>query len=149
MTTATRTDWKIAAMPEARARLPYVRRFDRAEHERVTRGIVPAAMEDKWFIFHEASWLWFHRSWTGVAIYGVRLELDDDGSSVAEAWANRDPAQYRETDEGVDVPRLSFLVERILLGRNVPFPIPPGQDPATVPILIHRAVGYARSNDEE
>jgi hypothetical protein len=149
MVAATRTSWKTQPMPETRARIPYVRTFDAAEHERVTRGIVPAEMEDKWFVFHETPWLWFHRSWTGVAIYGVKLGVTDAGSTVEEAWVNRAPEQYRETDDAHDAAILSFLVERILLGREATFPIRPSVDPAKAPILLHHVVGHARSNDEE
>ena len=164
MTAASRASWKNLPMPEARVRLQYSRAFDRAEHERLTRGIVPGQMEDKWFVFYEAPWLWFHRSWTGVAIYAVRLRLaeenadenaDEDpgadadaASAVEEAWANRDPAQYRETDDAHDAAILSFLVERILLGRDAPFPIRPTVDPTKASLLVHHVVGHARSNDE-
>jgi hypothetical protein len=68
MKLATRHDWKIEPMPEARAAIPYTRVFDPAEHARLIRGIVPEEMEDKWFVFYEAPWLWFHPSWTGFAI---------------------------------------------------------------------------------
>jgi hypothetical protein len=152
MAAATRASWKNLPMPEARARIPYARAFDRAEHERVARGIVPAQMEDKWFVFYEAPWLWFHRSWTGVAIYAVRLRLEDEAagtSAVEEAWANRASEQYRETDDAHDAAILSFLVERILLGRDAPFPIRPTVDPAKASLLVHHVVGHARSNDEE
>ncbi len=149
MNAATRDSWKTMPMPEARAQLPYKRVFDRAEHERLTRGIVPEQMEDKWFVFYEAPWLWFHRSWTGVAIYAVKLHAMDAGSEVEDAWVNRDPEQYRETDDAHDCAILSFLVERILLGRDVRFPIREGVDPAKAPLLLHHVVGYARSNDKK
>lgn len=150
MTAATRASWKTEPMPEARARLSYARVFDAPEHERVTRGIVPAQMEDKWFVFYEAPWLWFHRSWTGVAIYAVKLAVSNAGSAVEEAWVNRAPEQYRETDDAHDTAILSFLVERILLGRtDAQFPIRPSVDPTKAPLLVHHVVGHARSNDEE
>jgi len=136
-------------MPEARARLAYTRTFDPAEHARVTRGIVPEQMEDKWFIFYEAPWLWFHRSWTGVAIYAVQLRVEGTASAVDEAWANRAPDQYRENDDAHDAAILSYLVERILLGRDVVFPIRASVDPAKAPLLVQHVVGHARSNDEE
>ena len=146
---ATRASWKTEPMPAARARLPYARAFDASEHERLLRGIVPAQMEDKWFVFYEAPWLWFHRSWTGVAIYGVQLRVGEGGSEVEAAWANRAPEQYRETDDAHDAAILSYLVERILLGREAPFPIRPSVDPAKATLLLHHVVGNARSNDEE
>ena len=149
-TPATRASWKTEPMPEARARLAYTRSFDAAEHERVTRGIVPVEMEDKWFVFYEAPWLWFHRSWTGFAIYAVKLGVVETGSVVEEAWVNRAPEQYRETDDAHDAAILSYLVERILLGRtDAEFPLRATVDPAKAPLLVHAVVGHARSNDEE
>ena len=67
MKLATRGDWKIEPMPDARAAIAYTRGFDSTEHTRLIRGIVPQEMEDKWFIFYAAPWVWFHRSWTGFA----------------------------------------------------------------------------------
>ncbi len=148
---ATRESWKIVPFPEQKARLPYTRAFDRDEHARIVRGLVPVQMEDKWFVFHEEGWLFFHRSWTGLCIYALRLRLDGDGatSTVEEAWVNRAPDQYREKDDAHDTAILSFLVERLLLGRTVPFPVRAGVDPAKASVLLHHVVGHARSNDED
>ena len=146
---ATRESWETKPLPEARARIAYERSFDAAELARVARGVVPEEMEDKWFVFYEAPWLWFHRSWTGVAIYGVRLRAEGEGGVVEEAWVNRDPAQYRETDDAHDIALLSFLVERLLLGRDVPFPIRGDVPAEKASLLMHHVVGHARSNDED
>lgn len=150
MPTAKREDLSNAKpMPAARARVPYARVFDAGEHARVVRGLVPREMEDKWFIFHDASWVWFHRSWTGIAIYGVKLRAEGDGSAVEEAWVNRDPAEYRETDDAHDAALLGFLIERLLLGREVPFPIRPSFPADKAALLVHHVVGNARSNEEK
>ena len=78
----------------------------------------------------------------------MRLREDSDGSTVEEAWVNRAPEQYREKDDAHDAALLSFLLERLLLGRNVPFPVRSGVDPAKAPLLVHHVVGHARANDE-
>lgn len=103
--------------------MDYRRRLTEAEHARATQGVVPDSMDDKWFIFYEEPWLWFHRSWTGLAIWGVKLRATADGSEVEEAWSNRAPEQYRETDAAHDAALLSFVIERVVLGRSVPFPV--------------------------
>lgn len=141
---ATRDAWKTRPMPAERARVRYERRFTSEEHARVSRGLIPREMEDKWFAFVEDDWLWLHRSWTGLCIYGVRLAREGDAWVAAEAWVNRDAAEYRVTDEGYDEGMLWFLVERLLLGNDVPFPVA-GSSGA----MRHHAVGYARPNDEE
>jgi hypothetical protein len=150
MKTATRESWNnVKPMPEKRGRLPYARTFDAKEHARVVRGLVPAEMEDKWFVFYEAPWLWFHRSWTGIAIYGVKLRPEGEGSAVEEAWANRAPEEYRETEDAHDAQILAFLVDRLLLGREVPFPVRADFPADKRELLIHHVVGHGRSNDEE
>jgi hypothetical protein len=68
--------------------------FTDAEGERLMLGHIPRNMEDKWFIFFEAGWLYFHRSWTGHCIYGVRLDGSPVGVGVVESWASRDRSQY-------------------------------------------------------
>ena len=145
---ATRESWKHKPLPEARAALAYARTFDRAEHARLERGLVPDQMEDKWFIFLEGEWLFFHRSWTGTCIYAVKLRAEGEGFAVAEAWANRAPEEYRETDDAYDTQVLAFLVDRLLLGRDVKFPLREHVDPAKASAIIHNVVGYGRSNDE-
>ena len=144
---ATRHSWKTQALPEARARIPFARDFDARERGRIAAGIVPQQMEDKWFIFQEDDWLFFHRSWTGVCIYAVRLGYVGLGSTVEEAWANRDPGQYAKTDEAYDVRMLSFLIDRLLLGRAVAFPVEGENHRDSV--LRHHIVGHARANDED
>ena len=149
MERATASSWKTKPMPEARARIAYARSFDGKQHERATRGLVPREMEDKWFVYFDEPWLWFHRSWTGVCIYGVRLRPDGEGSVVEEAWVNRAPEQYRETDDAHDVALLGFLVDALLLGLTAPFPVRASVDPAKASLLMHHVVGHARSNDEK
>jgi hypothetical protein len=136
-------------MPEARVRLGYGRSLDRDQQARVVRGLVPREMEDKWFVYYDEPWLYFHRSWTGLCVYAVRLHAQGEGSVVEEAWANRAPEEYRETDDAHDVALLSFLVDALLLGLRTPFPVRAGVDPKKASRLMHHVVGHARSNDDE
>ncbi len=145
---ATRASWKNQRLPDARAPIPYARVFDGNEHARVTKGLVPDQMEDKWFVFYEAPWLFLHRSWTGLCIYAVRLRAEGAGSVVEEAWVNRDPEQYRETDDAHDLALLSFLVDRLLLGRVATFPVRRELDATKADLVFHHVVGHGRSNDE-
>jgi ribA/ribD-fused uncharacterized protein len=115
---ASRQSWKVLPLPEARTRLTIERTFSPKEYERVRRGVIPQEMEDKWFIFLEDDWLYFHRSWTGFCIYQVRLEPVADGYRVAEVWVNRDPEQYTQTEDSQDVSSLHRLIDAVLLGRG-------------------------------
>jgi hypothetical protein len=51
-------------------------------------------MDDRWFIFFEDDWLYFHRSWTGACIYALRFAPAPNGVGVVESWVSRDPDQY-------------------------------------------------------
>lgn len=123
MTRAKRGDGKTLPAPEQRAALKIDRRFTADEAERIAQGLVPETMDDKWFIHQEDGWVYFHRSWTGVCVYGMRLAPDGDGVRVAEAWASRDPEQYKNTEDEYDAEFLiQWLVGNFLLGQDNPLP---------------------------
>jgi hypothetical protein len=114
-------------LPAARAALSYDRRFDSAEHARLTKGLAPSRVEDKWTVTFEGGWLTFRRRWTGICIYALRLEPsgDGDGSTAVEAWVNRSRDEYTVSDVAYDARMLAYLVDHLLLGRDAPFPYPP------------------------
>jgi hypothetical protein len=68
--------------------------FSDREAEQMAKGHIPEDMDDKWFIFFEEGWLYFHRSWTGHCIYAVRLASSPAGMRIAEAWVNRNKYEY-------------------------------------------------------
>jgi hypothetical protein len=119
-----RSGHNLQPLPAARSRLALRHVFTKQEYEQISFGLIPLAMEDKWFIFLESGSLYFHRSWTGSCIYELRLVASGEGYVVAEAWVNRDPSQYKGTDDRYDERLLSWLINNLLLGRNQPFPVP-------------------------
>ena len=120
---ATRQSWKTLPVPEARAELEFSQTYGLADFDLIKRGLIPQAMEDKWFVFFEESWLYLHRSWTGACIYGVRFQSCEGGFTTMESWVSRDAQQYKWDDIDYDRAVLVFLIERMLLGRPVPFPV--------------------------
>jgi hypothetical protein len=84
------------------------------QYEAAQKGLIPNAMEDKWFIYFEDGWLNFHRSWTGYCIYRLRFEPQGDSYTVAEAWVNQDPSQYGNLDDSYDVYLVRSLIDRVL-----------------------------------
>lgn len=147
---ATRASWKKAhPMPERQAQLAFLSQYSSAEAERIRWGLVPAQMEDKWFIFLEAENLYLHRSWSGYCMFRLRLEPVGEGLRVTEAWVNRDPDQYSGTDDVYDVALLAYLMDRLLLGRQPRFPFPEGLQPDAESLFQHHMVGWARANDED
>lgn len=90
---------------------------------RIHKGLVPQQMEDKWFIYWKNDNLYFHRSWTGFCIYVVHFTADTAGSKMNRAEVSRDPEQYAGTSEELDARMISYLVDVLLLHRDVEFPV--------------------------
>jgi len=109
-------------MPRQRAQLLLDRSFSTEEMDRIRRGFIPEAMEQKWFIFFERNRLYVHRSWTGYCIYIAHFKKNPGGYVLSGAEVNRDPKQYDETDDAYDGRLLSWLIDGALLGRARPFP---------------------------
>lgn len=120
---ATRESWRNKPFPAQREPLPFDGRFEGDEVHRLTQGLVPEGVEDKWFIFYEEGWLYLHRAITGSCIYAVRLSVSDGAAVVDEAWVNADPGEYTATDRAWDLALLGFLVNDLLAGRPQEFPV--------------------------
>jgi len=116
--TATRESWKVLPLPATRADLGFAESYTSDEFERMKRGIIPQEMEDKWFVFYEEPWLYFHRSWTGACIYALRFRSSDSGVSAVESWVSRHTEHYKETQTDYDRELLKFLIGALLLGRR-------------------------------
>ena len=141
---ATRNSWKTLPLPSQREELRFAENYSTAEFEVMKQGLIPVEMEDKWFIFSEDGWLYFHRTWTGAAIYGIRFESTDSGAKPVESWTNRDPGQYRETRMDYDMAIVKFLIDAFLLRKHASFPILPDV-PSNLPTgaFQHHMVGRA------
>ncbi len=111
---ASREDWKTQSIPDLKAKLSIDRVFTKEEYESISWGLIPQETEEKWFIYLEDNWLYFHRSWTGFCIYQLRLEKIDNNYKVTEAWVNRDSKQYTGDNESYDTKFLLFLINMII-----------------------------------
>ncbi|HEX6386208.1 MAG TPA: hypothetical protein VF177_16170 [Anaerolineae bacterium] len=119
---ATADSWKTKSLPAAVKELPIDGTFTREEYVRLSQGFIPQSLDDKWFIYLEDDWLYFHRSWTGTCIFQLQIVPANDHYRAVKALANRDPEQYRNEDDAYDVALMSYLIDHLLLGRFVPFP---------------------------
>jgi hypothetical protein len=115
MTAATRASWKTLPLPLQREHFALPLHFSDAEAEQVMLGHVPKDMDDKWFIFFENGWLYFHRSWTGHCIYGVQLDGSPSGVRVVDAWASRDREHYNSPGLETDIRIVQQLISSRLL----------------------------------
>ena len=66
--TAKVSDWETTPLPAKRTKIVLERRFSTEEIQCMRSGLIPAVMEDKWFIYWQDDTLFFHRSWTGFCI---------------------------------------------------------------------------------
>jgi hypothetical protein len=122
MKTAKQFDWQTKPLPPQRSTVALDRRFSAHEIQRMRLGLVPEEMEDKWFVYWENDRLFFHRSWTGNCIYIVRFAAEGDSYRMVEAEVNRDPEQYREINNALDVRMISYLIDVLLLKQDAEFP---------------------------
>ena len=129
--TAVASDWENRPMPEARVSIPLDRSFPAGEWAALRQCVVPAQMEDKWFIYWQDDRLHFHRSWTGICVWVARFEPVGDGVRLVGAEVNRDPEQYKSTNDERDARLLEYVIDAVLLRRAVEFPADPNvPDPA-------------------
>ena len=122
MKIAEETDWKALPMPELNTTIPLGLLYHKKQLIMMRRGVIPREMEDKWFVYWKGGDLYFHRSWTGFCLYIVRFEVEDMGAKAVEAVVNRDPDQYRCTDDLYDAKMILYLISVLLLRRPAKFP---------------------------
>jgi hypothetical protein len=102
--------------------IPFRREFSASQFERIETGHAARSMDDKWNIQFEAPWLYFHRSWTGLLVYRVRIEATDGGAIVSAAEVF--DRGSRTESPTFQARTLDFLVSVLLLGESAEFPVP-------------------------
>jgi ADP-ribosyl-[dinitrogen reductase] hydrolase len=106
-------DWERQPMPEQHQRLPLDLLYSPEQFEEIRMGLYPLEMEDKWFVYFEEPWLYFHRSWTGMLLYQVRFEPAEGGRRAVELLVNGDRQSYQpppDKDETKAIKRLIWLL---------------------------------------
>jgi hypothetical protein len=136
---ATRDSWKTS---EFTTLVPLVlhKAYTDQQFRLIRRGLIPQAMEDKWFIYCEDPFLYFHRSWTGQAVYKVEFAHRGAIHAVQSAWMC--PTPGFEHDHGYEAQVLEFLIHNLLLREKKPFPLPKGHDGMNG-LLQHSLAGSA------
>ena len=116
---ATKDDWPNKPLPEKHTRIEWGHVFSPEEFARISQGLIPEDMEEKWFVYYEQPWLYIHRSWTGFCIFMVRFEPTDEsterGIKGVEILASREPEQYASLGDSSDLGIVRSLI-RMLLG---------------------------------
>jgi len=114
---------KLGRMPKQRKLIYVNRELAPLDSVIASRGFRPQQMEDKWFIIHDNNRLLFRRSWTGILIYDVEANWRGDRLYLGQAYVNRMPSQYGETDDSYDAALLEYLIDAVLLGMPANFPV--------------------------
>jgi|GEM_PF-1969872 len=122
MRVATPADWKTTPMPDERRTVAVERVLQPHEVARLRRGLIPGAMEDKWFVYwtdvdNRSARVTFHRSWTGLCVFIVDVALDlHGGGRVTGAMANNAADQSRVND-AADRSLINQLIDGVLSRR--------------------------------
>jgi hypothetical protein len=119
---ATKADWRIKKLPSKRTSIALDRRFTPHEIQHIKAGLIPAEMEDKWFVYWQDDTLFFHRSWTGFCLYVVKFVKDGECYRMRKAELNRNPRQYAETSDAKDASLISYLIDGLLLHKDAAIP---------------------------
>jgi hypothetical protein len=114
----------LKPMSDKKTRLILDCNFSETQFQKISRGLIPLGMEDKWFIFLEDNTLYFHRSWTGECIYQITFSKEQNKYVPKEVWVCRDFNKYKFITDKYDAELVLFLIENLLLENNVPFPLP-------------------------
>lgn len=111
---ATKSSWKNSPLSTHREIIPFEGFYTDNEAVNICNGLVPESMDDKWFIYSENDWVYFHRSWTGHCIYKLKLDGASAGVRVTEAWVSRDSSYYNSPGADAKVEILSNLIRSIV-----------------------------------
>ena len=115
---ATKSSWQNHPIDNPK-RIDIDLQFTAEQFSKLTYGLIPVEMEDKWFIFFENDWLYFHRSWTGFGFYKAQIIEQQEVYTINEFWAERNQEKYSNEDDKIDIEVFSFLIARGLLGIDV------------------------------
>jgi hypothetical protein len=111
---ASKSSWNISPIDNPKC-IGINLHFNEKQFAKLTYGLIPEEMEEKWFIYFESDWLYFHRSWTGFGIYKAQLIREKAGYFIKEFWAERNEEKYSNTNDNEDIHTLLFLIARGLL----------------------------------
>ncbi|MCL2645933.1 MAG: hypothetical protein FWD61_02885 [Phycisphaerales bacterium] len=115
--TATKTSWTNNPIKQPK-KIKVNLSFSEEQYRALCKGFVPQEMEDKWFIYHEDDWLYFHHSWVHCGIYRARLTKKQNGVVIEEFEVERHPKIYRNEDEE-DIVIFATLIAHLLLKIDV------------------------------
>jgi len=114
--------------------------FSGGEMDQIRRGHLSREMEDKWKLFYEDNCLHACRSWSGKTVFVA--SFSDEAKDVFRINSVQMESAFLE-NMGEQYARdlLLFLINRVLLGRAWPYPIPPGITPENAALNAWHTAG--------
>jgi hypothetical protein len=141
----SREERATISMPANKVKLDFHRQFSEQEFERISCGLNPIDLDEKWFIFQEHQSICFHQSWTGECLYVLHMKKGENYIFVKEAWMNPE----LKFDNTYAIRFLEYLIDRLLLSKAVSFPFPEHiVDPMERAFFRYGKVGSSLANDE-
>jgi len=93
--------------------------FTQPQFEELIKGLIPRQMENKWFIYYEDEWIYFHRSWTGFGVYKAKLEKNGSNYLISEFWVEINTVKYRSVNDSSEIENFIHLITVGLLNEDV------------------------------
>lgn len=119
ITKATKNSWEV--IPMDKPKLVYVDLKLTQEHfEKLQVGFMPRNMDDRWFVYFENDWIYFHRSWTGYEIFKAQIYQDNNGYFVKDFWVESNTEKFNLSDEKDMINTFCFILYRIVLRVELP-----------------------------
>src|ERR1700722_5535184 len=118
MNAVTKNESINCPLPKERTKIAVHRSFALAEMEQIRRGFLPTGSDDRWFIYFSHSRLYVHRSWTGFCLYIAHFMREGNRHILNLIEANRDSAQYMETNDANDARLCLKVIDAILFQRD-------------------------------
>ena len=89
--------------------------FNKDHINTIKKGFIPETIEDKWYIYSENEWIFFHRTDTGKRIYEVEIKTINNRYIIDEFFVERKHENYDNTDDRFDIHILHILIDWGLL----------------------------------
>lgn len=144
MLIASKDDWDIFPLPQAREMLLLNSIYTADEMKVIRRGLIPDDMGDKWFIYAEGNQLYMHRALSGFCTYIAFFEESNDGNfRLTHALVNRDEDEYTPIDPAIDLESIPFLIGELLLRKSMPVPLAVPDDETERALWLWAEIGRA------
>lgn len=92
--------------------------YTEAQFVQMSRGFIPEVMEDRWFIYFDEGFLYFHRSWTGNGIYKARITKENDAYTIREFQVEQNPEHYHAADDAYERETMASIISGRLLDNS-------------------------------